>query len=293
MQNFDDFENFSSNQNLKEIFQAVFGLNQPESPEDSPTERVHNLNEIRDYEEILPDAPEDETADAPFEGEESFEDVGGEDVTFDQDAKETFAEESEPRRSPRPQPAPPPRPQPQPPRPTPPPRPQPPRPEPPRPQPPRPEPPRPQPPRPQPPRPPQPPVPPRPPVPPAPPRPEPNCNCPVSERELREFYFRVQQLYFVLERNLDNGYGKERMRALRELCVRILRILSARHRRCFGRPLSYHFDERMGDSVRARTITNELIIDALGFLERCDGTPDQDLLLVFLLLSTISNQLPA
>lgn len=82
MQNFDDFENFSSNQNLKEIFQAVFGLNQPESPEDSPTERVHNLNEIRDYEEILPDAPEDETADAPFEGEESFEDVGGEDVTL-------------------------------------------------------------------------------------------------------------------------------------------------------------------------------------------------------------------
>ena len=49
----------------------------------------------------------------------------------------------------------------------------------------------------------------------------------------------------------------------------------------------------MGDSARARAITNELIVDVLGFLERCDGTPDQDLLLVFLLLSTISNQLPA
>ena len=248
MQNFDDFEHFSSKQNLKEIFQAVFDFTKSVR---SAAEKAENLREIEEYGDAVPEQPAAESAASVAPGSAAPAEAP---AAARDGETETFAEE---------EPAPPPRP-----------------------------------PRPAPPNPPEmqrPPVRPDPPEAPPyiPPQAGRDCACPITQRELRDFYFRVQQLYFVLERNLDNGYGKDRMRGLRELCVRILRLLSARHKRCFGRPLTYHFDERMGDAARARTITNELIADSLGFLERCEGMPDPDLLIIFFLLSTISNQLPA
>ena len=113
--------------------------------------------------------------------------------------------------------------------------------------------------------------------------------CCVSERRLREFYFGVQRLYFVLEQGLDRTAARMRARSLCELTLRVLRILRREYARCFGGGLAGHFDPRANRAVRAGELADELLLDASEILETCGGAAPWSL--VFSLLSCIAARL--